>query len=98
MQEAKNLKAIINFVNKDKGADIIGYLNLPPCRPNDKQYPLFIKNGELYARYKGVQFNINDYLSLDDAIQVDTVLNWSDWSYQPSHVVVELNNEQIIFL
>ncbi|MFF0676857.1 hypothetical protein ACFYSI_13120 [Staphylococcus xylosus] len=98
MQEAKNLKVIINFINKDKGADVIGYLNLPPCRPKDKQYPLFIKNGELYANYKSVQLNISDYLYLDDAIEVDTVLNWNDWSYQSSHVVVELNNEEIMFL
>lgn len=98
MQEVKNLKAIINFVSKDKKTDIIGYLNLPPCRHNDKQYPLFIKDNELYTNFKGVQFNLNNYLSLDDAIQVDTVLNWSDWSFQPSHVVVELNNEELVFL
>ncbi|MGJ7589056.1 hypothetical protein [Staphylococcus shinii] len=98
MREVKNLKAIINFVSKDKEADIIGYLNLPPCRHNDKQYPLIIKNGELYTDFKGVQFNIDHYLSLDDAMKVDIVLNWSDWSYQPSHVVVELNNEEMLFI
>lgn len=91
-------KVMINFINKNKEAETIGYLNIPPCRNNDRQYPLFIKDGELYANYKDVQINISNHLNLDDAIKVDTVLNWNDWSYQPSHVVVELNNKEIIFL
>lgn len=91
-------KVMINFINKNKEAEAIGYLNIPPCRNNDRQYPLFIKDGELYANYKDVQINISNHLNLDDAIKVDTVLNWNDWSYQPSHVVVELNNKEIIFL
>lgn len=91
-------KVMINFINKNKEAELIGYLNIPPCRNNDRQYPLFIKDGELYANYKDVQINISNHLNLDDAIKVDTVLNWNDWSYQPSHVVVELNNKEIIFL
>lgn len=91
-------KVMINFINKNKEAELIGYLNIPPCRNNDRQYPLYIKDGELYANYKDVQINISNHLNLDDAIKVDTVLNWNDWSYQPSHVVVELNNKEIIFL
>lgn len=91
-------KVMINFINKNKEAETIGHLNIPPCRNNDRQYPLFIKDGELYVNYKDVQINISNLLNLDDAIKVDTVLNWNDWSYQPSHVVVELNNKEIIFL
>lgn len=98
MQYNTCTKAMINFVTKDKTADVVGYLNLPPCKNNDKQYPIFIKDGELYAYYKGGQINIHDNLTLDDKIRADSVLIWNDWSYQPSHVVISLMDWKHILL
>lgn len=82
--------ALINFVTRDAEADVIGYLNFPPCKQNDKQYEIFNDNGTLKVRYKGLVKILESHLTVYDKWKLTEVALLNNWKTEPSHAVIEL--------
>lgn len=82
--------AIINFITKDASADVVGYLNFPPCDKAAKQHEVFNDMGELKVRYKNQVKNLDKHITVYDKWQIAQVAMLNDWDTEPSHAVIEL--------
>lgn len=83
--------SLLNFVTKDTTAEVIGYLNLPPCNNNSKQYPIYVNEaGEYICIFNGEEKKLLNHLSIDDRFKITQVLEFNDWDYQTNSAVVEL--------
>lgn len=82
--------ALINFVSRNPEAEVMGYLNFPPCKQNDKQHEIFNDNGELKVRYNGTVKLLESHLTVYDKWKLTEVALLNNWQTEPSHAVIEV--------
>lgn len=83
--------AILNFNFSNEADGVVGYLNIPPCNKNSKQYPIIKKDNQLVCIYREEEEKqIEAHLSVEDRFKVNQLLDINNWEVQGNSAVVEL--------
>ncbi|MEX2935941.1 hypothetical protein [Staphylococcus saprophyticus] len=82
--------AILSFKAETNIESVVGYLNIPPCNKDSKQFPIIQKDNRLVCIYNEEEKNIEAHLSIEDRFKVNQILDINNWEVQSNSVVVEL--------
>lgn len=82
--------AILNFNFSQEADGVMGYLNIPPCNKNSKQYPIIKKNNQLVCIYREEEKQIEAHLSIEDRFKINQILDINNWEVHSNSAVVEL--------